>query len=193
MSIKGVLCYRKGTGAHTSPRRMQELFTRANSKFHYLTHRVHTEWQLPISGVRSIIMEKAAWLMRVGGARPPPLTLGTITYKVAVYTPYFISTHIRTLWFDPPPGPPPPPPKVLRHQTRSQDARVTQKQHIKDTSVLNTWAAGRASPWKPSRRRPYGGRSTPSPYSRIRRTCIAPQLPLKSKRKKLTFFQTKRN
>ncbi len=49
-------------------------------------HRVHTEWQLSIFGVHSIMMEKSAWLVRVGGARPPPFTLCIIiTYKFAVY------------------------------------------------------------------------------------------------------------
>jgi hypothetical protein len=48
-----------------------------------LTHRVYTEWQLPISGAHSIMMEKSA----LAGARPPPFTLVTITYKVAVYAP----------------------------------------------------------------------------------------------------------
>jgi hypothetical protein len=46
-------------------------------------HRVHAEWQRPLSGVHSIMKEK---LVRVaGGARPPSFTLFTITYKVAVY------------------------------------------------------------------------------------------------------------
>jgi hypothetical protein len=40
-------------------------------------HGVQTEWPWPISGVHSI--------MRVGGARPPPFTLFSFTYKVAVY------------------------------------------------------------------------------------------------------------
>ncbi len=67
-------------------------------------HRVHTEWQSPISGVHSIMMEKSApWLLRSGSARPTPFTLFTITYKVAcsactlqlrrkIHYPYFIST-----------------------------------------------------------------------------------------------------
>ncbi len=42
-------------------------------------HRVHTEWQRPLSGVH--------YIMRGGGACPPPFTLFTITYKVAVYAP----------------------------------------------------------------------------------------------------------
>jgi hypothetical protein len=48
-----------------------------------MTHRVHKEWQLPISGAHSIMMKKSA----LAGARPPPFTLVTITYKVAVYAP----------------------------------------------------------------------------------------------------------
>ncbi len=46
-------------------------------------------------------------MVRVGGVRPPPFTVSTITYKVAVCTlqlrehlhsPYFSSTLICTLW-----------------------------------------------------------------------------------------------
>jgi hypothetical protein len=48
-------------------------------------HRVHTEWQLAISGVHSIMMEKSALAGEDGGARPPSFTQVTITYKGAVY------------------------------------------------------------------------------------------------------------
>jgi hypothetical protein len=57
--------------------------------------------------VHSIMMEKSALAGEVGGARPPPFTLFSITYKLAVYAPaeradtlplFFISTHICTLW-----------------------------------------------------------------------------------------------
>ncbi len=47
--------------------------------------RVHTEWQLPLSGVHSIMMEKLTQAGIVGGARPPLFTTVTITYKVALY------------------------------------------------------------------------------------------------------------
>jgi hypothetical protein len=48
-------------------------------------HRVHTEWKWPISGVHSIMMEISALAGEgVRGARPPPFTLFTITYNVAV-------------------------------------------------------------------------------------------------------------
>jgi hypothetical protein len=40
----------------------------------------------PLSGVHSIMMEKLAQAGEDGGARPPPFTLSTITYKVVVYT-----------------------------------------------------------------------------------------------------------
>jgi hypothetical protein len=40
-----------------------------------VTHRVHTEWRLPISGVHPITMENKFWLVRVGGASPPPFSL----------------------------------------------------------------------------------------------------------------------
>ncbi len=48
---------------------------------------VHTEWQWPISGTYSIMMEKSALAGEGAGARPPPFTLFTIMYKVAVYAP----------------------------------------------------------------------------------------------------------
>jgi hypothetical protein len=40
-----------------------------------------------LSGVHSIMRLKLAWLVRVGGASPPPFTTITITSKVAVYAP----------------------------------------------------------------------------------------------------------
>ncbi len=68
-------------------------------------HRVHTEWQLPTSGVNSIMMEKPALAGEVGGARPSPFATFTITNNDAVYapaeraihSPYFISTPKYTL------------------------------------------------------------------------------------------------
>ncbi len=50
-------------------------------------HTVHTEWQLPLSGVHSIMMEKLAQSSEGGGARPSPFTISTITYKVVTYAP----------------------------------------------------------------------------------------------------------
>jgi hypothetical protein len=47
----------------------------------------HTEWQWPLVGVHSIMMEKLAQAGEDGGARPTSFTLSTITYKVVVYTP----------------------------------------------------------------------------------------------------------
>ncbi len=46
----------------------------------------YTEWQRPLSGVNSIMMVKSAQpgVDGGGGARPPPFTIVTITYKVAV-------------------------------------------------------------------------------------------------------------
>ncbi len=41
-------------------------------------------WQRPLSGVYTIMMEKFAKDGDGGDARPPPFTLFTITYKVAV-------------------------------------------------------------------------------------------------------------
>ncbi len=51
-----------------------------------LKHRVHTELQWTLSDVHSIMMEKSA-LPGEGGARPPPFTIFTITYKAVVYAP----------------------------------------------------------------------------------------------------------
>ncbi len=48
-------------------------------------HIVHTEWQLPLSCIHSITMEKSAQPGDGGGARPLPFTISTITYKVVVY------------------------------------------------------------------------------------------------------------
>jgi hypothetical protein len=50
-------------------------------------HRVHTEWQRPLSCLRSIMMEKLAQTDEGGGARPTPFTIVTITNKVAVSAP----------------------------------------------------------------------------------------------------------
>ncbi len=46
----------------------------------------YTEWQRPLSGVHSIMMEKN-FQAGGGGARPPPFTVSTITYKVGMYAP----------------------------------------------------------------------------------------------------------
>ncbi len=50
-------------------------------------HRVHTEWQSPLSGVHSIMMEKLAWPGEGGEctAHPPSFTIFIITFKVVVY------------------------------------------------------------------------------------------------------------
>jgi hypothetical protein len=53
----------------------------------YIFHRVHTEWQLSLSSVRPITMEKSALAGEGGGCMPTPLQPITITYKVAVYAP----------------------------------------------------------------------------------------------------------
>jgi hypothetical protein len=52
-----------------------------------LSHSVHREWQLPLSGVHSIMMEKLAQPGEGGRCRPSPFTLSTITYKVVLYAP----------------------------------------------------------------------------------------------------------
>jgi hypothetical protein len=50
-------------------------------------HRVHREWQWPLSGLHSIVMVKSAQLGAGGGARTPPFTLTTITSTIVVYAP----------------------------------------------------------------------------------------------------------
>ncbi len=47
----------------------------------------YTEWQRPLSRVYSNMMEKLAQAGERGGARPPPFTVPSITYKVVVYAP----------------------------------------------------------------------------------------------------------
>ncbi len=71
----------------------------------------YTEWQRPLSGIHSIMMEKLTQAGEVRGvARPSPFTISTLTYKVVVYTlllrgqitppppSHFYSTLICTLW-----------------------------------------------------------------------------------------------
>ncbi len=53
-----------------------------------VTHRVHTEWQWPLSGAQYHIPSR--WknqpsLVEVGGCTHTPVTLSTITSKVLVY------------------------------------------------------------------------------------------------------------
>ncbi len=66
--------------------------------------KVHTEWQRPLSGLKSIMMEKLAQASEGGGARPPPFTILPVTYKVAVYASaeradklYFIAIPIHSV------------------------------------------------------------------------------------------------
>jgi hypothetical protein len=47
-------------------------------------HRVHREWERPLSGVHSIMIEKLAQAVEGGGVHAQSLSLFTITYKVAV-------------------------------------------------------------------------------------------------------------
>ncbi len=64
----------------------------------------YTEWQRPLSGVHSIMMEKFAQAGEGGGCtvRPPSFTISTSTYKVVVFAPSFYFTLICTLlsWRD---------------------------------------------------------------------------------------------
>jgi hypothetical protein len=54
-----------------------------------LSHRVHTEWQRPLSRVHSVMMEKLAQVGEGGGVHALPLLLyiSIITYKFVVYAP----------------------------------------------------------------------------------------------------------
>jgi hypothetical protein len=57
---------------------------------HSVDYRVHTEWQLLLSGVHSIMIEKSAQPGEEGGGmhtRPPLFTISTMTSKVVVYAP----------------------------------------------------------------------------------------------------------
>jgi hypothetical protein len=47
----------------------------------------YTELLPLLFGVHSVMRVKSAWLVRVGGARQPPLITFTLTSKVAVYAP----------------------------------------------------------------------------------------------------------
>ncbi len=66
---------------------------------HLQSHRVHTEWRFPISGVHPIMTEKSA-LVRLGGSHPPPFSLlpsrtklqCTILLRGQIHSLYFIST-----------------------------------------------------------------------------------------------------
>ncbi len=67
-------------------------------------HRVHIEWQWPLSGVHTIMMEKSAqfWWWGGGGARPPlSLYLPSRTklwcilqLRGQMHSPYFCSTLV---------------------------------------------------------------------------------------------------
>ncbi len=78
---------------------------RQNMVWYLYRHRVHRQWQWPLTGVHSFMMEKSAEPGEGRGARPPPFTLSTITSKVVVYAPavradtlpYFYSTPLYTL------------------------------------------------------------------------------------------------
>jgi hypothetical protein len=48
-------------------------------------HRVHTEWQLQLFDIHSIMMEKSAQPGENGGCTPNPFTISTVMYKVVVY------------------------------------------------------------------------------------------------------------
>jgi hypothetical protein len=80
------ICYNCIRGGHnfSNSKRLSRLNIGANSLY---DHRVHTEWQLPLSSVHSIMMEKLSQPGEGGGCSPPPFTISTITYKVVVYAP----------------------------------------------------------------------------------------------------------
>ncbi len=80
------------------------------TSLYYLYHRVHESGNGRFLAYIPSRLKNQPSLVRVGGARPPPFTLFTITYKIAVYapaewactyslhSPYFISINICTLW-----------------------------------------------------------------------------------------------
>ncbi len=70
-------------------------------------YRVHTEWQRPLSGVHSIMMENQPRLVKVGGGglHTQPLSLYMpsrtkllCTLQLRGHSPYFISTPMCALW-----------------------------------------------------------------------------------------------
>jgi hypothetical protein len=66
------------------------------------TDKVHTERQPPLSGVHPIMMEKLAHAGDGGGTPPPPFTIVTISYKVAVYAPAdwaYTGTLSINIWY----------------------------------------------------------------------------------------------
>jgi hypothetical protein len=67
--------------------------------FSAFDHRVHTEWQLPLSDVHSITSDKLAQFGEGGGARPPHSKLCTLQVRRQIHSPYFYSTPIGILWF----------------------------------------------------------------------------------------------
>jgi len=76
----------------------------------YGSNMEYTEWQLPLSGVHSIIMEKLAQPSEGGLCTPTPLPLYlpsrrklwtlwcTLQLRGRMHSPYFYSTPIFTLW-----------------------------------------------------------------------------------------------
>jgi hypothetical protein len=98
---------------------------------HAHNHRVHTEWQWPLSGVHSIMMVKPAQPGEVGGCSPTPfhsiyhherscIVCAPAESRCTVHTPYFSSTPTCTLcsphYFRPPsilPPPSSPPPALI--------------------------------------------------------------------------------
>ncbi len=80
------------------------ILDRESLELSWLYHRVHTEWQWPISGVHPVMMEKSAL---AGEVHAHPLSLYlpsctklqcTLQLRGQIHSPYFISTHICTLW-----------------------------------------------------------------------------------------------
>jgi len=99
-------------------------------------HRVHKEWQLPLSSVHSIMMENLAQPGEGGGARPSPFTISSITCKVAEYTlhlrgqihsPYFYSTSICTTGHSPI--------LALRKPAKAQKVHCTYKYNVACTPL----------------------------------------------------------
>ncbi len=68
----------------------RHLFGVNNMAEAFVTSTEYTEWQRPLSGLHSIMMDKMVQAGENGGARharPPPFTISTTKYKVVVCAP----------------------------------------------------------------------------------------------------------
>jgi hypothetical protein len=85
--------------------------SRADKFFFYMTYRVHTEWQRPLSDVHFIMMEILSQAGEVGGAGQPlslylpsRAKLQCTLQRGQIHSPYFISTNILYTVYEPNPS-----------------------------------------------------------------------------------------